>query len=259
MLTSTPCAPESVVATARDGAIAVVELRRPPHNYFDQQMLAALADAFDALERDRSCRAIVLAAAGKSFCAGADFSQPRTEVRPGALYEQAVRLFAVGKPVVAAIEGAAIGGGLGLALVADFRVSCAQAKFSANFVKLGFHPGFGLSTTLPRIVGAQNAALLLLTGRRIDGDEALRIGLVDALAPRERVREQALALAHELAAAAPLAVRDTRQSLRATLVDDVRRACAHEASLQARHFASADCAEGLAAAQQRRAPVFTGA
>ena len=97
------------------------------------------------------------------------------------LYKEATRLFRARKPVVAAVHGAAVGGGLGLALVADFRVTCAEARFSANFNRLGFHPGFGLTTTLPRLVGPQQAALLFYTGRRIAGDEAVRIGLADLL------------------------------------------------------------------------------
>lgn len=246
------------ISTTRDGWVALVELRRPPHNYFDLDMLTALANTFEELERDNQCRAIVLAGEGKGFCAGADFSKSRGDERPGALYEQAVRLFAAGKPVVAAVHGAAIGGGLGMALVADFRVTCREAKFSANFVKLGFHPGFGLSTTLPRLIGPQNAAMLLLTGRKINGEEAVRMGLADVLVAQERVREEAMTLAHELAAGAPVAVQDTRQTLRAKLALEVKHATEHESTLQAKHFRTADCAEGLKAAMQRREPNFTG-
>ena len=104
------------------------------------------------------------------------------------------------------MHGAAVGGGLGLALVADFRVTCQEARFSANFNRLGFHPGFGLTATLPRLVGAQQAALLFYTGRRIPGDEAVRIGLADVLVPQAEVRSAAQALALEIAQSAPLAV-----------------------------------------------------
>ena len=93
-------------------------------------------------------------------------------------------MFACRKPVVAAVQGPAIGGGLGVALVADFRVTCAEAKFSANFNRLGFHPGFGLSATLPRLVGVQKAAMLFYTGRRINGTEAAAMGLADLLVPQ---------------------------------------------------------------------------
>ena len=159
----------SDIGVSQDGFVATVEMRRPPHNFFDSELIAEIGEAFQRLDADPGCRAIVLAAEGRSFCAGADFSR-RMETgtvaegsRSGAgrhLYKEAIRLFRTRKPVVAAVHGAAVGGGLGLALVADFRVTCDEARFSANFNRLGFHPGFGLTATLPRLVGAQQAALL---------------------------------------------------------------------------------------------------
>ncbi|HET7528297.1 MAG TPA: enoyl-CoA hydratase/isomerase family protein, partial [Burkholderiaceae bacterium] len=200
------------VGVDRDGAVAVVEMRRPPHNYFDIALIAGLADAFEALDADPSCRAIALCAQGTAFCAGANFANrdaapPQRSPRAiNPLYGEALRLFSCGKPVVAAVHGPAIGGGMGLALVADFRVTCAEARFSVNFNRLGFHPGFGLSVTLPRLVGVQQAALLFYTGRRIDGLEAQRIGLADVLVAQDQVRAQALELAREIATSAPIAV-----------------------------------------------------
>ena len=136
-----------------DDYVAVAEIQRPPNNFFDEVLINSIGDAFEALDADDRCRAIVLAAAGKNFCAGADFSGgPRegsSNTNAGELYRQAVRLFRTRKPVIGAIQGAAIGGGLGLALVPDFRVACEESRFSANFSRLGFHPGFGLTVTLP--------------------------------------------------------------------------------------------------------------
>lgn len=244
--------------------VAVVEMRRPPHNFFDVALIASLANVFEALEADPECRAIVLCAEGSSFCAGANFSRdtdvtehrsPRT-VNP--IYGEAIRLFSCTKPVVAAVHGPAIGGGLGLALVADFRVACAEARFSANFNRLGFHPGFGLSVTLPRLVGLQRASLLFYTGRRIDGQEAQAIGLVDVLVAQAEVRAEALKLAGEIAASAPLAVVSTRQTLRMGLVEAIRQAVAVESAAQNREFHSQDFKEGVAAMAARRLPVFTG-
>jgi len=249
--------PSPLVAVERSGHVALVEMRRPPHNFFNVPLLSALADAFEALERDDDCRAVVLAAQGKSFCAGADFSGGQRNDRD-ALYGQAARLFAMRKPVVAAVQGPAIGGGLGVALVADFRVTCPQARFSANFTRLGFHPGFGLSHTLPRLIGEQQAALLFYTGRRVDGAQAHALGLADELVDSpEQTRERALALAAEIAASAPIAVEATRATLRAGLAERVRAAIAHEVVQQQLHFATTDCREGLAAAAERREPVFT--
>jgi len=248
-----------------DGSVALVEIRRPPHNYFDIALIAALADAFEALEADARCRAIVLAAQGTAFCAGADFAQraasapeQRSPRGINPLYGEALRLFACAKPVVAAVHGAAVGGGLGLALVADFRVTCSEARFSANFNRLGFHPGFGLSLTLPRLVGVQQAALLFYTGRRISGDEAHRIGLADELVAHAQVRARALELAHEIAGSAPLAVQSTRATLRAGLVEQIRVAVARESIEQNRQFLTDDFREGVAAMAARRPPQFKG-
>jgi len=252
------------VGVERDGAVALVELRRPPHNYFDVALIGALADAFEALEADRACRAIVLCAQGSAFCAGANFANreatpPQRSARAiNPLYGEALRLFACAKPVVAAGHGPAVGGGLGLALVADFRIPCAEARFSANFNRLGFHPGFGLSVTLPRLVGVQQAALLLYTGRRIDGAQAQRIGLADELVPQDQVRPRALELAREIALSAPIAVQATRATLRAGLVEQIRSAVAHESAQQNAHFKTADFKEGVAAMAARREPQFKG-
>ena len=247
------------VLITQTGHVGMVEIQRPPHNFFDIELIRSLAKAFDMLSTDGHTRAIVLAAEGKGFCGGADFSRNRDGQKPGALYVEAVKLFRCPVPIVAAVQGAAIGGGVGLALVADFRVTCPSARFSVNFTRLGFHPGFGLSVTLPRLVGPQQAALLFYTGRRISGDEAVRIGLADVLADSvDDVRAKALALATEIAISAPLAIRDTRATLRAGLAQEVERAVQHEGSLQAVHFQTTDFKEGVAATAQRRDPVFTG-
>src|SRR3954466_13439309 len=195
-----------------DGLVATVEIRRAPHNFFDSALIAEIGEAFERLDAHPACRTIVLAAEGRSFCAGADFSKRmdtgtvKESTRSGGgrhLYKEAIRLFRTQKPVVGAIHGAAVGGGLGLALVPDFRVTCEEARFSANFNRLGFPPGFGLTETLPRLVGPQQAALLFYTGRRISGSEAVRIGLADQLVPQAEVRSAAQAPPVENAPTSP--------------------------------------------------------
>jgi len=241
--------------------VALLEIRRPPYNYVNVALMQALADALERLDEDPACRAVVLAAEGRTFSAGADFNSEgdaQTARDPGTLYVQAMRLFRTAKPVVAAVQGAAVGAGLGLALAADFRVTCAEARFSANFNRLGFHPGFGLSATLPRLIGQQKAALLFYTGRRIGGDEAVRLGLADELVPAGEVRARALALAAEIAVSAPLAVQSTRATLRQGLADEIARVNRHERELQRLHFASADFKEGVVAMGERREPRFQG-
>jgi enoyl-CoA hydratase/carnithine racemase len=170
-----------------------------------------------------------------------------------------VRLFECPKPVVAAVQGPAIGGGLGLALVADFRVAAPEARFAANFVKLGIHPGFGITATLPRLIGEQNAALLLYTGRRINGDEAFACGLVDAVVPQDQLRGSAIALAAEIAEAAPLAVQATRMTVRRGLAEQVRAQTEHELAEQTRLFATADYREGVRSVAECRPGRFIGA
>jgi enoyl-CoA hydratase/carnithine racemase len=253
-----------LVWVRQDMHVAVVEFDRAPHNFVSVELVRDIADALEAVDSDRDARVSVLCSVGRSFSAGADLASP-TGVGGagmsgiGPLYEQAVRLFSVKKPVIAAVQGAAVGAGLGLALVADFRVVAPEARFSANFVKLGFHPGFGISHTLPRVVGEQRAALMCLTGRRIKGEEALAWGLADALVPQDRLREAALELAREIAAAAPLAVVATRATLRAGLAEAVRRQTAHELAEQTWLRATADFAEGVRSVNERREGQFTGA
>lgn len=259
--------------------VATVEIQRGPHNYFDRAMIGEIADAFDALDDDPACRAIVLAAEGKSFCAGAKLGGVgnRSESRPGTedsgaagsssesafrrdsggLYREAIRLFRARTPVVAAVHGAAIGGGLGLALMADFRVTCPEARFAANFAQLGFHPGFGLSVTLPELIGRSQAMRLALTGRRIKGTEALEIGLADRLVALDDVRSAAVEMAAEIAAAAPLAVESIRATLRRGLADRVHEILEHELTEQERLIQTQDAKEGIRAMAERRAAVFT--
>jgi len=263
-MSSITTTPTTDVQVSRQQHVAIVEICRPPHNFFDQALIRDLAFAFEAIDADPDLRSTVLCAQGTAFCAGANFGQrddptgadsPR---RVNPLYFEALRIFACAKPVVAAVHGPAIGGGLGLALVADFRVSCAEARFSANFNRLGFHPGFGLSVTLPRLVGQQQAALMLYTGRRIGGEQALAIGLADVLVAQDQVRAAALALAEEIAGSAPLAVQSTRATLRRGLLDELRNAVARESEAQNQQFLSADFKEGVTAMTARRAPHFVG-
>ena len=151
-----------------------------------------------------------------------------------------------------------MGGGLGLTLVGDFRVASPESRFTANFNRLGFHPGFGLSITLPRVVGAQKAALLFYTGRRIGGDEAHAIGLVDVLVAADAVRSAALALAAEIAVSSPIAVQSTRQTQRRGLADAIAAITDHELAEQQQHFETLDFKEGVRAMAERRLPNFVG-
>lgn len=246
---------------AIEGHVATVRLCRPPHNFLDVAAITELADTMCRLDDDAECRSVVLAAVGKSFCAGADFSAIPSGggmVDPSEIYAQAMRLFRTRKPVVAAIQGAAIGAGAGLALCADFRVVSDNSRFSVNFNSLGFHPGFGLSVTLPNLVGTQLAARLFYLGERIDGRRMREIGLGDELVPVGTEIAAAQRLASDIAKAAPLAVVSTRETLRLGLAEKVQSANARELAIQKPQFASADFREGVRAFAERREPVFIG-
>ena len=259
------------IEVTRNGAVAIVEIQRPPHNFFDVVLIHQIADAFKVIDEDDSCRAVVLASEGKSFCAGANFGSGTDEQsgdseftedgfrnRTGSLYEEGVRLFQAKKPLIAAVQGAAIGGGLGLSLVADFRVAAPEARFAANFVKLGIHPGFGLTLTLPKLVGQQFANLMFFTGRRIKGEEALKRGLVDILVPLDEVRDTAIKLAKEIAENAPLAVASTRATVRQGLADQVATQTDHELKEQQWLRETEDASEGIKAVAERRVGNFVG-
>ena len=252
----------SDVRITTEGHVGIAEICRAPNNYFDIPLIRQLGEAFEGFDADPNVRSVLLCAEGKNFCAGADFSSPARQAvgnsQGGSLYQQAVRLFRAEKPVVAAVQGAAVGGGLGLTLVADFRVASAESRFTANFNRLGFHPGFGLSITLPRVIGIQKAALLFYTGRRIGGEEAHEIGLVDVLVPQAELRSAALALATEIAQSAPVAVMATRRTLRRGLADEIAAITDHELAEQQIHFETADFKEGVKAMAERRLPVFSG-
>jgi len=182
------------IAVTTRGHVAMAEIQLPPLNYFDLRLIRDIADALDKSEVNSELRAVVLAAQGNAFCAGADFNTPTQSVQAnndrrdgGHLYIEAVRIFRNKKPIGSAVQGAAIGGGFGLAISADFRVTCPDARFAANFTRLGFHPGFGLTVTLPEAIGKSNAELMFYTSRRVTGEQALAMGLASVLVPQDQV------------------------------------------------------------------------
>jgi enoyl-CoA hydratase/carnithine racemase len=252
------------IAVEMAGFVATIEVRRGPNNFVDTDMVAEIADALEAFDRTPEVRAIVLAAEGKHFCAGADFGSrgadgvARTAKRGRHLYKEAQRLWRTGKPIVAAVHGAAIGAGVGLAVMADFRVTCPEARFSTNFTRLGFHPGFGLTASLPRLIGEQQAALMFYTGRRLTGEDAVAIGLADYCVPQDQVRTKAVELAAEIARSAPLAIVSTRETLRRGLAEAVARATEREYEEQDWLRNTADFKEGTKAMGERRQPEFQG-
>lgn len=259
----------SEIGIEKSGHVALVEIRRPPNNFFDIPLIQEIAGAFESFDDDIDIRAVVLAAQGKAFCAGANFGDGSTldaqgrrpnEPGPGVapLYVEGNRLFRTKKPIIAAVHGAAVGGGLGLAMVADFRVTCPEARFCANFTRLGFHPGFGLTVTLPAVIGETKAALMFYTSRRVTGEEAYAMGLADVLVPQGEVRDAAIKLAGEISENSPLGLIAARTTMRGDIADRVRKATDHELKEQTRLRETEDFKEGVKAVFERRRPNFKG-
>lgn len=260
------------VLTEVRGHVGVVTFNRPDkRNPMSLEMIDALPPALDALASSAEVRAIVVTGAGRSFSAGADFSAmaglvartgasgpaaTRQAVR--ALYDAFVAIDRVEVPTVAAVNGAAVGGGLGIALLCDIRIVAADAKLGANFSRLGIHPGLGITKRLPAAVGYERAAELLFTGRLVTGEEAVRVGLALEAVPTEAVLPRAVALAEEIAAAAPLAVRRIKRTLRAAAGREFDDVLESEAFAQTLLAQTEDAGEGIAAMMAKRSPKFEG-
>lgn len=265
----------SEIGVETRGHIGIIEIRKPPLNFFDALLIQQIANALDEFDANVDIRASVLCAQGKAFCAGADFKDPNrqeTVASEGSnkgdpadslgsishLYIEAIRIYRAKKPIVAAVHGAAIGGGLGLAVSADFRVTCPEARFAANFTKLGFHPGFGLTVALPELIGKNAAELMFYTSRRVTGEEAYRMGLANVLAPQDRVRAEAEKLANEIAECSPLGLISTRATMRSGLADRIQKATEHELKEQTWLRSTEDFREGVMATAERRTATFRG-
>ena len=251
-----------------ESEIGVVTLNRPENrNSMTGEVLDGFSAAIAKARENSALRCLVVTGRGKSFCAGADFKsmvrrdgerplQPNE--RSFAMYRPFLSVLELDIPVIAALNGHAIGGGMGLALVADLRVANREARYGANFTKLGLHPGMATTYLLPRIVGVPRAAELLLTGRIIDGAEAARIGLANYAVAADRVWDKAWELAQEVASCAPVANRWTKRSLYRNVQWQPLPAAEHEAELQSRTIETDDHQEGVAALLEKRSPAFKG-
>lgn len=240
------------------GRVRIITFANPPHNHIDTPLMTEMADALEANDQDPGCRVNVLMAAEKVYCAGADFVSGASDIAndPAPFYQQVMRLYRIRKPTVTLVQGAAVGAGLGLAVAADFRIATNSARFCANFNRLGIHPGFGLSVTLPRLIGEQHAATMLFTGRRLNAEQALAIGLVDEACDDEAGFDTALNLAQELAVSSPRALQLTRETLRLGLADEIQAVNLREREIQMTQFGTEEAAEGIAAMSERRPPDF---
>lgn len=257
------------VRYARPGEshVGVLSLHRPDNrNSMTPELLDAFAVASRAARADTGARCVIVTGSGSSFSAGADFKS--TIQRDGddrapneksyAMYEPFLSLLDLPVPVIGALNGHAVGGGFGLALVCDLRIGAVDAKYGANFVRLGLAPGMAISYLLPRLIGLARANELLLTGALVDGARAEALGILNRAVPAADVLATAHELANQIAAAAPLAVRATKLAIRRGLDLHVREAARAEAYAQAETVATSDAREGIAALLAKRDPQFTG-
>ena len=215
----------------------------------------------ETLDGDDACRVSVLSSEGKSFCAGGDFGVEGEKADVDMirrLYKNGARLYRRKKPMIAAIQGAAIGGGLGLALTADIRVLAKSAYYCANFTKLGIHPGFGSSYTLPRLIGPARAALIFYAGHRIGAERSLSWGLAEEISPDGEHITHAIRIAADIANAAPIATRDIHRSLTQGLVTQVEKAIESELRIQIENFKTKDFKEGVRSFRTKTNPFFSG-
>jgi len=258
-------APATIVLE-RHGAVATVRIDRPKAlNALDDATLRALARAIRDVRRDAAVRAVVVTGTGpKAFSAGADIAaMAAMSPAEGHAYSQLGhevfgRLEALDLPVVAAVNGAALGGGLELALACDFVVAAETARLGLPETTLGLIPGFGGTQRLTLRVGLARARDLIYLGRVLQAEEALRIGLVDRVVAADAVAAEAAALAAEFAGRAPVALRQAKRTTRAAAHAAMASALAHEIDAFAATFASEDRTEGLRAFLEKRPPVWKG-
>jgi 2-(1,2-epoxy-1,2-dihydrophenyl)acetyl-CoA isomerase len=257
------------VLTDRDGPVGIVQLNRPEKlNAFAGDMRDAIADAVEALGAEVDVRALVITGAGRGFCAGADVNYLRELVEQGNErdFEKLLRagervvtaIRGLEKPVLAAINGPAAGGGANLALACDLRIMADTASIGQTFSRIGLHPDWGGTYFLPRLVGVSRALDLMWSGRMVGAEEALAMGLVNRVVPAGRLWEEALAWAKELAAAPPLAVARAKHAIHRSLNEDLETMLAVELENQMACFRSRDVAQGLAAFREKRPPRFEG-
>ncbi len=246
--------------------ITQITLNRPNNrNSMDGEVMPAFLEAVKQVQKDDDTRCLIITGTGKSFCAGADFknrSVQKENLMPHEqlmdVYEPFLNVGEVRVPTIAAMNGHAIGGGFGLAMICDIRVANRNSKYGANFVRLGLHSGMALSYMLPRLIGMPRAGELLYTGRLIDGDAAEKMNLVNYVADADKVLTKAWELAEEIASAAPAAVRMIKQSVYRGFAWEPRRAAEIESYCQSRTIETEDAKEGITALLEKRKPEFKG-
>ncbi|MYD97994.1 MAG: enoyl-CoA hydratase/isomerase family protein [Gammaproteobacteria bacterium] len=263
---------DDVLHEERTGHVAILTLNRPEKlNALNGKLRDATRETLAGIRADDQVRAVVITGAGRGFCSGADLTAGRPEAAPppptqndhlddlGWVGHQALSVYGLDKPVIGAVNGVAAGAGMSLALACDVRVGSNQARFKTVFIERNLSPDSGMSFFLPRIVGYSRAADLIYTSRTVDADEAFRIGLLDRLVAHDELLDSAVALAEQMAAWPPLALRVSKRVLQHNVECDLDSALRFElSSLAVGNRAVNDRRESVAAFREKRKPNYTG-
>lgn len=252
----------------RSEGVVTLTLNRPAsRNAMTPELTEAFSEQIERLRSDPEARVLVIRAAGPAFCAGGDLSfinpgpgasVPDIRTKMRAFYGKFLAVRALDIPTIAAINGAAVGAGLCMALACDLRVASDDAKISTGFTRLGLHPGMAGTYLLTRLVGSARSADLMFTSRTVSGTEAATMGLVNSSVPAGRLHEEAHALARQIAANAPIAMRMTKRAIQLAERADLEMMLEYEGLAQPVTMATNDLLEGLAAVKEKRPPHFEG-
>jgi len=255
---------QHILVERQDGIITLTLNRPESLNAMTVEMGDEVTDLVRTLKEDKDARVLILTGAGRAFCAGGAKGnlQSRTAgsntEAPKVFYQRFLTVRQLEIPTIAAINGPAVGAGFCVALACDMRVAATNAKMGLNFVRLGIHPGMAATYTTPRIVGMAKACEVIFTGKLYTGDEAFALGLVNRVVPQEKVMEEALGLAREIAGNAPIAVRLAKRALYKNDAELLDAAIEVESEHQAYTWTTEDAREGITAMTEKRAPKFRG-
>jgi 2-(1,2-epoxy-1,2-dihydrophenyl)acetyl-CoA isomerase len=270
MSNATQTAPANpVVLETREHGIATVVMNRPDRlNALNNELASGLNEAFGRLAEDESIRVVVLTGAGRAFCAGGDLTHVRGRRDSGDMkqlellvrlgMQMVLKMRTMPQPVIAAVNGAAAGGGMNLALAADIRIAAEEARFGQNFVKVGLFPDYGGTYFLPQLASPAIAAEMFYTGEMIDAQTALRLGLVSRVVPAAQLEAEVRTLARKIAQGPKMPVSAVKQTVFASERQTLEAALENEVQQQLKCFPSEDCAEGLCAFFEKRPPKFEG-
>jgi 2-(1,2-epoxy-1,2-dihydrophenyl)acetyl-CoA isomerase len=258
-----------VVLEAREHGIATLAMNRPERlNSLNNELASALNEVFTRLAQDAAIGVVVLTGAGRAFCAGGDLTHIRRGRESGDLkqlesllrsgMQLVLKMRTMPQPVIAAVNGAAAGAGMNIALAADIRIAAEEATFGQNFAKVGLFPDYGGTYFLPQLAGSSRAAEMFYTGEMIDAQTALRLGLVSRVVPTAQLEAEVRILAQKIAHGPAIAISAVKKTLFGSEREALEDALENEVHQQMRCFSSEDCAEGLRAFFEKRPPKFEG-